>query len=80
MLIVSIIQALAAFYILCVGLQALNRMTRGTRLGARAAHIALVGGAAAAVASCFAARDVFECMFSVGVALYMATDRRGAKK
>lgn len=80
MTVVSIIQAAAALYVLCMGLLALNRMSPNTRLMTRYAHVALVGGAAAAVASCLVARDVLDCLFAVGVALYIAADRRrGAK-
>lgn len=80
MAIVSIIQAAAALYVLGMGLLALNRMSHSTRHVVRLAHVALVGGAAAAVASCFGARDIFECVFAVGVALYIATDQRRNKK
>jgi hypothetical protein len=79
MAIVSIIQAVAAFYVLVVGVLALNRMGPATRHLVRFAYIALVGGAAAAIVSCFAPRDIFECVFAVGVALYMAADRRKGK-
>lgn len=80
MAIVSIIQAAAALYVLGMGLLALNRMSASTRHIVRFAHVALVGGSAAAVASCFAARDLLECLFAVGVALYIAADRRRGKK
>lgn len=77
---VSIIQAVAALYVLCMGLMALNRMTAKTRTTIRYAHVALVGGAAAAVASCLVARDILDCLFAVGVALYIAANqRRGTK-
>lgn len=79
MAIVSIIQAIAAAYVLGVTLLALNRMGPSTRHLVRLSYIALAGGAAAAIASCFGARDIFECIFAVGVALYMAVDRRKAK-
>jgi hypothetical protein len=79
MAIVSIIQAVAALYVLGVGLLALNRMSHATRHLVRFAYVALVGGAAAAVLSCFSQRDIFDCVFAVGVALYMAVDRRKEK-
>lgn len=79
MAIVSIIQALAAFYVLCSGVMALNRMTARTRHSVRLSYVALVGGAAAAIASCIGARDFFECIFAVGVALYLAVNRRKVK-
>ncbi|MBY0241965.1 MAG: hypothetical protein K2X55_21900 [Burkholderiaceae bacterium] len=79
MAIVSVIQAVAALYVLGVTVLALNRMSPATRHLVRWSYLALAGGAMAAVASCFGARDVFECIFAVGVALYMAVDRRKAK-
>jgi hypothetical protein len=79
MAIVSIIQAVAAIYVLGVGLCALNKMSAATRHVVRFAYVALVGGAAAAILSCFAPRDIFDCVFAVGVALYMAADRRETK-
>lgn len=80
MSVVSIIQAVAALYVLCKGLLALNRMSSSTRHMTRYAHVALVGGAAAAVAGCLVARDVLDCIFYVGVALYIAADRRRGTK
>lgn len=77
---VSIIQATAALYVFYMALMALNRMSSKTRNTVRYAHVALVGGAAAAVASCVVARDVLDCLFAVGVALYMATDQRRGDK
>lgn len=79
MAIVSIIQGIAGLYVLSVALLALNRMNHKTRHLVRLSYLALAGGAMAAVASCFGARDIFECIFAVGVALYMAVDRRKAK-
>jgi uncharacterized membrane protein YfcA len=54
-------------------------MSAATRHVVRFAYVALVGGAAAAILSCFAPRDIFDCVFAVGVALYMAADRRETK-
>lgn len=79
MSILSIIQAVAALYVLGVGLFALNRMGPETRHLVRFAYITLVGGAAAAIVSCFSPRDIFDCVFAVGVAFYMAVDRRKGK-
>lgn len=76
MLLLSIIQACAGLYIICRGVVALNRMSRRTRWTVRAAYLMLVGGAASAVAACFYARDVFECLFAVGVAAYLACNHR----
>lgn len=72
----SIIQAAAALYIFYVSVVALNRMTKNTRPMARWAHIALACGSAAGFVSCFAARDILECAFVVGVALFIAGNRR----
>lgn len=79
MAIVSIIHAVAALYVLGVTVLALNHMSPATRHLVRWSYLALAAGAMAAVASCFGARDIFECIFAVGVALYMAADRRKAK-
>lgn len=76
MTLISLIQAGAALYVLWMGLMALNRMTSKTRTVTRYAHVALVGGAAGAVVGCMVARDLLDCLFAVGVALYMAADRR----
>ncbi len=72
----TIIQALAALYVLGVALLALNRMGPSTRHLVRLSYLALAGGAMAAIASSYVARDIFECIFALGVALYMAVDRR----
>jgi hypothetical protein len=78
MLITSIIQACALLYVFYLGVLALNKMGPRTPHAIRYAHIALVAGSAAGVASCIAARDIFECVFAVGIALYMAGNRRGS--
>lgn len=75
--ITSIIQALAGLYVFYVSTMALNKMTRTTAPTVRYAHISLVAGSAAGVVSCVAARDIFECLFAVGIALYVAGNRRG---
>ncbi|NHZ41816.1 hypothetical protein [Massilia aquatica] len=75
--IVSIIQALAGLYVAYASTLALNKMDKRTAPGVRYAHIALVAGSAAGVASCVVARDIFECLFAVGIALYVAGNRRG---
>jgi hypothetical protein len=72
----SIVQAAAALYIFYVSAVALNRMTKNTNPLARWAHIALACGSAAGFVSCFAARDLLECVFVVGVALFLAGNRR----
>jgi hypothetical protein len=77
MIITSIIQGLAALYVFFVGVIALNKMDKQTAHAVRYAHIALVAGSAAGIASGFVARDIFECVFAVGIALYLAGNRRG---
>lgn len=77
MIITSIIQALAGLYVFYVSTMALNKMNRQTASTVRYAHIALVAGSAAGVISCFTARDIFECLSAVGIALYVAGNRRG---
>ncbi|KQW96986.1 hypothetical protein ASC94_09265 [Massilia sp. Root418] len=72
----SIIQGLAALYVLCVGLGALNRMGGNTQLVVRWSYIALTAGALAALVSCFYSRDLFECLFALGVAAHFAFNRR----
>lgn len=73
---IQIVQIVASMYVMGVGLLALNRMSHSTRHAVRWAYVALVAGAASSVASCFVARDVFECIFTVGVALFMAFNQR----
>lgn len=75
----SIIQAVAALYIFYVSVVALNRMTKTTNPLARMAYIALACGSAAGFVSCFVARDLLECAFAVGVALFLAGNRRTTK-
>jgi hypothetical protein len=74
-----IVQDLASAYIFLVGVMALNRMTSETRHAVRYAHIALVVGSAAGIASGFVARDIFETIFAVGVALYLAANQRSGE-
>lgn len=75
----SAIQACAALYIFYVSVVALNRMTKTTSPLARLAYIALACGAGAGFVSCFVARDLLECAFAVGVALFLAGNRRTTK-
>ena len=76
----NILQAAAALYVLGVGLIALNRMSHNTAHTIRFAHITLTAGALAALASTVGATSKFECAFAVGVALYLAADRRKHRK
>lgn len=76
MTIVSIVQSLAALYVLLIGLCALNRMSPRTRHVLRISYVALTTGAVAAIASCFYERDLFGCVFAVGVAMHFAFNRR----
>lgn len=75
----SIIQASAGLYIMYASIMALNKMDKDTPSLMRYAHVALVCGSAAGVASSFVARDIFECLFAVGIALYIAGNRRGRR-
>lgn len=79
-MIASIIQGLAALYVFYASTMALNKMDKATRPVIRYAHISLVAGSAAGVASCIAARDIFECLFAVGIALYVAGNRRADRR
>lgn len=75
--VISIIQGAAALYVLGVAVAALNRMGARTRHLVRWSFIALGAGAtAAAASSVMGGRDVFDCMFAVGVALHLAGNRR----
>jgi len=76
MVALNILQALAALYVLGEGVIALNRMSRRTAHGIRLAYLVLTTGAVAAVTSSLGASNIFECLFAVGVALYLALDRR----
>lgn len=78
--ITSVIQAGALLYVLYQSICALNKMGRWTPYRIRYAYVALVAGAGAGVLSCFAVRDIFECILAVGVALFMAGERRGEEK
>jgi hypothetical protein len=75
-----IIQGLASVYIFFVSTMALNRMTSKTRHAVRYSHVALIIGSAAGIASGFVARDIFECIFAVGVALYLAANQRAGDR
>lgn len=75
----NIVQGLAALYVLAEGLAALNRMSHATAHSIRLAYVVLTGGALAAMASSLGAGSVFECAFAVGVAVYLAADRRKRK-
>jgi hypothetical protein len=76
MIFFQIVQVLACLYVLGSGLGALNRMSKSTRLTVRCAYVAMVFGSAAGIVSCIVYRDIFECIFAVGVALYMAFSQR----
>ena len=80
MALISIIQALALLYVFYLSVMALNKMGPATAHVVRYGHIALTAGSAAGVTSCFAARDIFECILAVGVALFMAGTRRENEK
>ena len=71
-----IIQAIACLYVFYISTISLNKMTKATPSKIRFAHVALLAGSGAGFASCIAARDVFECLFAVGIALYVAGSRR----
>lgn len=78
MVAVNILQAIAALYVLGVGLIALNRMSHSTAHTIRAAYLTLTAGALALLASAVGATPTskLECAFAIGVALYLAADRR----
>lgn len=78
-MITSIIQGMAGLYILYAGTMSLNKMTRLTAPTTRYTHIALVVGGAAGVVTCTGAQ-VFECLSAVGVAIYVAGNRRGDRR
>ena len=80
MVAVNILQGVAAIYVLGIGLIALNRMSHATAHTIRAAYITLTAGAVAALASAGGAPSKFECAFAVGVAIYLAADRRKHRK
>jgi len=76
MSVAPIIQAIACLYVFYVSTISLNKMSKATSNKIRFAHVSLLAGSAAGFASCIAARDVFECLFAVGIALYVAGSRR----
>ena len=71
-----IIQAIACMYVFYISTISLNKMTKDTPNNIRFAHVSLLAGSAAGLASCVVQRDVFECLFAVGIALYVASGRR----
>lgn len=76
MSVTPIIQAIACLYVFYVSTISLNKMTKATPSKIRFAHVSLLAGSGAGFASCIAARDLFECLFAVGIALYVAGSRR----
>lgn len=76
MSVTPIIQAIACLYVFYISTLSLNKMTKKTPNNIRFAHVALLAGSAAGFASCIAARDIFECLFAVGIAIYVAGSRR----
>lgn len=76
MALTPIIQALACIYVFYISTISLNKMTKDTPNNIRLAHVSLLAGSAAGLASCVVERDVFECLFAVGIALYVASGRR----
>lgn len=78
MILVQVIQTLSCVVVLALGLLALNRMSHETRHAVRWSYVALVAGALGGLESCFASRDIFECLFAAGVALYLVCNRREA--
>jgi len=76
MALTPIIQALACIYVFYISTISLNKMTKETPNNIRFAHVSLLAGSAAGMASCVVQRDVFECLFAVGIALYVASGRR----
>jgi len=79
LMIAAIIQALAGLYVFYASVLALNRMDSQTSHAMRLAHVALAAGSAAMIVSCFVARDIFECLSAVGMALYVEGNRRERK-
>lgn len=74
--ITPIVQAIACLYVFYISTISLNKMSKKTPNSIRFAHVSLLAGSAAGFASCIAARDIFECLFAVGIALYVAGSRR----
>lgn len=79
MSITPIIQAIACMYVFYMSIVALNEMNAETPNGLRFAYVSLLAGSAAGFTSCVVARDLFECLFAVGIALYVAGSHRDKK-
>ena len=76
LIIVSVAQGVASAYILIMALQVLNRMTGATNHVMRGAYLGMVAGAGTGVISCFTGATLTSCALSIGVALFMAGNRR----
>lgn len=74
----QILQFAACVYIIAVSLFAINKMSRGTGHTIGWAYIALAVGALAEIESAYHATDVRQCVFVVGVALYLFCNRRSS--
>jgi len=71
-----ILQIIACGFIAANAIIHLNRMTAKTAHIIRAGYIALAGGSVSGIASCFLKWDIFDCLFAVGVALFLIANRK----
>lgn len=80
MIALNVLQAFASLYVLSISLCAINRMGPRTAHAIRMAHLVLSSGSLAALAAAFGPGNPIACAAIVGVALYLAADRRRHRK
>lgn len=73
------IQAIACAFIAFHSLTMLNKMSKGTAQLIRAAYAILAASGGAGLVGCFLSYDAFNCLFAVGVALFLIANQRSAK-
>lgn len=74
-----LMQAAACLFIAAHSVITLNKMAKTTAFLIRASYVALATAAGSGLMSCFISYDAFECLFAVGVALYLVANERGAR-
>lgn len=73
---VIVLQAAACAFITANAVLNLNRMTAKTAPVIRYAYAILAAAGVAGTLSCFMKSDWFDCLFAVGIALFLGANRR----